>query len=188
MWRGEAGRPTPVKCYCGRGGGIDGLPGEGLTEISLSGILSRPWSLLSSRPPDVELPLPLGLDDAPVVVLGAALGFAELAAGSPVVEPRPLGSPLCARASDRPPNSTLKRINTNFMAQTPVGLRVQFWKRAFVPLHGLALRKLRSPAGNHPLPIERFDRSRSAQSTASNQSYASIQLRTYGKQIQAEAK
>lgn len=110
------------------------MPGEGLTEISLSGILSRPWTLLSSRPPDVELRLPLGLDDEPVVALGAALGFAELTAGSPVVEPRPLGAPLCARASDRPPNSTLKRINTNFMAQTPVGLRVQFWKRAFVPL------------------------------------------------------
>jgi hypothetical protein len=45
----------------------------------------------------------------------------------------------------------------------------------------LALRKLRNPAGNHPLPIERFDRSHSAQSTASNQSYASIQLRTLRK-------
>ena len=77
-----------------------GLPGAGLTDISLSGILSLPWSLLSSRPPEVELPLPLGLDDAPVVLRGSALGFSELAAGSPVVEPRPLGPPLCANATD----------------------------------------------------------------------------------------
>jgi hypothetical protein len=75
-----------------------GLPGAGRTDISLSGILSRPWSLLSSRPPDVELPLPVAFDDEPVVLLGAARGFAELAAGSPVVEPRPLGPPLCATA------------------------------------------------------------------------------------------
>ena len=77
-----------------------GLPGAGLTDISLSGILSLPWSLLSARPPEVELPLPLGPDAAPVVPLGAALGFSELAAGSPVVEPRPLGPPLCASATD----------------------------------------------------------------------------------------
>jgi len=37
----------------------------------------------------VDVPLPLGLE--PVV---PALGLAELAAGSPVVEPLPLGAPL----------------------------------------------------------------------------------------------
>jgi hypothetical protein len=91
------------------------LPGDGLTEISLSGILSLPWSLLSSRPPEVELPLPLRLDDAPVVSAGAALGFAELAAGSPVVEPRPLGAPPCAWASVRLPNIILEMISACFM-------------------------------------------------------------------------
>ena len=33
--------------------------------MSLSGILSLPWSLFSSLPPDVEVPLPLRFD--PVV-------------------------------------------------------------------------------------------------------------------------
>jgi hypothetical protein len=35
----------------------------------------------------------------PVVPLGAVLGVAELAAGSPVVDPRPLGDPFCAIAT-----------------------------------------------------------------------------------------
>jgi hypothetical protein len=35
----------------------------------------------------------------PVVPLGAVLGVAELAAGSPVVDPRPLAGPLCAIAT-----------------------------------------------------------------------------------------
>jgi len=61
----------------------------------LSGIVSRPPSILSSLPPDVEVPLPLREELEPVVLLGSALGLDVLAAGSPVVEPRPLGLP-CA--------------------------------------------------------------------------------------------
>jgi hypothetical protein len=44
----------------------------------------------------VPLPLRLGCIELPVV--GELPGVAELAAGSPVVEPRPLGVPLCALA------------------------------------------------------------------------------------------
>jgi hypothetical protein len=54
---------------------------------------------LSSLPPDVEVPLPLGFDFIEFPVVGAEPGVAELAAGSPVVAPRPLGPPaLCASA------------------------------------------------------------------------------------------
>ena len=42
----------------------------------------------------MSLPLRLGFIALPVV--GDVPGVAELAAGSPVVEPRPLGTPLCA--------------------------------------------------------------------------------------------
>jgi hypothetical protein len=45
----------------------------------------------------VDVPLPLGFD--PVVPLGAEPGVDELAAGSPVVDPRPLGDPFCAIAT-----------------------------------------------------------------------------------------
>ena len=45
---------------------------------------------------DVPLPLGLALFEDPVV--GEVPGVAELAAGSPVVEPRPLGAPPCAFA------------------------------------------------------------------------------------------
>jgi hypothetical protein len=55
---------------------------------------------LSSRPPEVDVPLPLAFD--PVVIVGAVAGLAELAAGSPVVDPRPLGTPLCAIAAVLP--------------------------------------------------------------------------------------
>jgi hypothetical protein len=45
----------------------------------------------------VEVPLPLLLEEAPVVCCGSLLGVVELAAGSPVTEPRPLGAPAgCA--------------------------------------------------------------------------------------------
>jgi hypothetical protein len=53
---------------------------------------------LASLPPEVEVPLPLGLDLLELPVVGDVPGVAELAAGSPVVEPRPLGAPLCAWA------------------------------------------------------------------------------------------
>jgi hypothetical protein len=52
---------------------------------------------LASLPPEVDVPLPLRLGFiAFPVVLGEVPGVAELAAGSPVVDPRPLGMPLCA--------------------------------------------------------------------------------------------
>jgi hypothetical protein len=63
----------------------------GRTVLSLSGILSRPWSPLASLPPDVDVPLPLGFGFIAFPVVGALPGVAELAAGSPVVDPRPLG-------------------------------------------------------------------------------------------------
>jgi hypothetical protein len=66
---------------------------SGRTALLLSGILSRPWSPLSSLPPDVEVPLPLGFDFIELPVVGAEPGVAELAAGSPVVAPRPLAAP-----------------------------------------------------------------------------------------------
>ena len=70
----------------------------------LSGILSRPWSPLSSPPPDVDVPLPLelGFIELPV---GDVPGVAELAAGSPVVDPRPLGVPQACANAGRPPSS-----------------------------------------------------------------------------------
>jgi hypothetical protein len=75
------------------GFGMSGFPGEGFTFMLLSGILSRPWSPFASLPPDVDVPLPLLLGLIPVV-LGFA--FCELAAGSPVTAPCPLGFPFCA--------------------------------------------------------------------------------------------
>nr|AWL97733.1 hypothetical protein CIT37_40640 [Bradyrhizobium ottawaense] len=56
-------------------------------------------------PPEDEVPLPLGFDRVAAPVVGvSALGLAELAAGSPVTAPRPLGAPPCAKAD--PANST----------------------------------------------------------------------------------
>jgi hypothetical protein len=72
---------------------------SGRTALLLSGIRSRPWSPLSSLPPDVEVPLPLGFDCIELPVVGELAGLAELAAGSPTVAPRPLGPPVCASAS-----------------------------------------------------------------------------------------
>jgi hypothetical protein len=54
---------------------------------------------LASLPPEVEVPLPLGFGFIELPVVGDELGVAELAAGSPVTEPRPLGVPLCACAT-----------------------------------------------------------------------------------------
>jgi hypothetical protein len=78
------------------------LPGSlfGLTPWLLSGILSLPWSRLSSLPPDVDVPLPLGLGCIELPVVGEVPGVAELAAGSPVVDPRPLGAPCASSIPD----------------------------------------------------------------------------------------
>lgn len=72
---------------------MSGFPGVDFTAMLLSGILSRPWSPLASLPPDVEVPLPLLLGLIPVV---SGFAFCELAAGSPVTAPCPLGFPFCA--------------------------------------------------------------------------------------------
>lgn len=71
---------------------------KGRTPWLLSGILSLPWSPLASLPPEVDVPLPLGLALVELPVVGAVPGVAELAAGSPVAEPRPLGAPPWAFA------------------------------------------------------------------------------------------
>jgi hypothetical protein len=54
-------------------------------------------------------------------VVGDVPGVAELAAGSPVVEPRPLGVPLCANA-EVPDNvsTAANMIVLNFMVMSSV--------------------------------------------------------------------
>ena len=55
------------------------------------------------------MPLPLIDEVEPVVAGGSALGLDVLAAGSPVMDPRPLGLP-CAKATEWPLSRTLKII------------------------------------------------------------------------------
>lgn len=69
--------------------------------------------MLSSFPPEVDVPLPLDEEVDPVVRGGAALGLAELAAGSPVTAPLPLGFP-CAEALESPARRMTTAI-TNFI-------------------------------------------------------------------------
>jgi len=85
-----------------------------MTFLSLSGMLSLPWSPLSSRPPELDVPLPLGLLRAAPVV-GAVPGVAELAAGSPVTDPRPLGAPFSAKAADAPVRRTATAVSNVFI-------------------------------------------------------------------------
>jgi hypothetical protein len=84
-------------------------------------ILSLPWSPLSSRPPEVDVPLPLGFDFVALPVVGEELGAAELAAGSPVVDPGPLGPPaVCASASvEHNARAEPKAIGVSFIASIP---------------------------------------------------------------------
>jgi hypothetical protein len=63
-------------------------------------MLSLPWSPLASMPPEVDVPLSFRLGVMELPVVGDELGLAELAAGSSVVEPEPLGAPLCAYAKE----------------------------------------------------------------------------------------
>jgi hypothetical protein len=60
---------------------------SGITDWLLSGMVSRPWSPLASRPPDVEVPLPLRFGAIPVV---SCFLLAEVDAGRGV--PGPPGS------------------------------------------------------------------------------------------------
>jgi hypothetical protein len=84
----------------------------------LSGIRSLPASPLLSRPPEVDVPLLLRLGLVALPVVGAAPGVAELAAGSPVVDPRPLGPPpVCASASvEHSVNPRANAIRFSFIA------------------------------------------------------------------------
>jgi hypothetical protein len=68
---------------------------------------------LASLPPELDVPLPLGVDLTALPVVGDDLGVAELAAGSPVTAPRPLGPPDCAKAA--PEQSTTAAITAGFM-------------------------------------------------------------------------
>ncbi|TYO64188.1 hypothetical protein FXV83_22705 [Bradyrhizobium hipponense] len=68
---------------------------------------------MSSLPPEVEVPLPLGLGLVAAPVVGeSARGVAELAAGSPVTAPRPLGAPPCASADPATNKLTIIAANT----------------------------------------------------------------------------
>jgi hypothetical protein len=96
----------------------------------LSGILSLLWSPLSSRPPDVEVPLPLRLGLIALSVVGDAPLVDELAAGSPAVDPRPLGAPaFCAWAQEMPRAQANARTIVGFIAKSsqismkPIGQR-----------------------------------------------------------------
>jgi hypothetical protein len=62
---------------------MSGFPGLGLTAMLFSGILSRPWSLLASLPPEVDVPLPLLFGAIPVVSLVEFKEGAGLASGLP---------------------------------------------------------------------------------------------------------
>ena len=86
---------------------------KGFTAKLLSGILSLPWSPFASLPPEVDVPLPLrfGLVKAPLA--GAVPGVAELAAGSPVTDPRPLGASPCAFAWMPEPATNNSATKTN---------------------------------------------------------------------------
>jgi len=71
---------------------------------------------------DVPLPLRLGVVELPVV--GDELGLADLVAGSPVVDPAPLGAPLCAYASaPQMAKAAASAIGVSFMS-APFGLTI----------------------------------------------------------------
>jgi hypothetical protein len=78
--------------------------------------------MLSSLPPDVEVPLPLGEEVEPVVWGGAALGLEVLAAGSPVIDPLPLGLP-CAETPEAVTVKTTNTTTNDFMLSLPATLR-----------------------------------------------------------------
>jgi hypothetical protein len=70
----------------------------------------------------VDVPLPLGLGFIELPMVGDVPGVAELAAGSPVVELRPLGAPPCACAKVLESTSAAaSEIAVSFMA-APFGM------------------------------------------------------------------
>jgi hypothetical protein len=128
---------------------------SGLTLWLLSGILSLPWSPLASLPPDVDVPLPLGLAFIELPTVGDVPGVAELDAGSPIVDPRPLGPPLlepvCANARVlESANTPASAIDESFMIgfliqslipkQTAAALDVPMASRALEARNSWALR------------------------------------------------
>ncbi|MBV9459068.1 MAG: hypothetical protein JO141_16315 [Bradyrhizobium sp.] len=80
--------------------------------MSLSGILSKPWSPLASLPPELDVPLPLRLGFMALPVVGDVPGVAELAAGSPLTAPLPLAPPDWAKAA--PEQSTTAVTTAGF--------------------------------------------------------------------------
>jgi hypothetical protein len=94
---------------------------RGITDLSLLGIVSLPWSPLASLPPDVEVPLPLLSGAMPVVSLGF-FELAESAAGRGVP-----GLPALLWAYAMAPditNAVVKAIAVIFMAkQASAGIR-----------------------------------------------------------------
>jgi len=96
------------------------------------------------------VPLPLGLGFVELPVVGDVPGVAELAAGSPVVDPRPLGAPPCAHAnvfaSPRTIVAVANAIPESFMA-APCG------RRRIIPARNTgsaAVRSLRLPSSGDP--------------------------------------
>ncbi|QOZ11311.1 hypothetical protein XH96_30160 [Bradyrhizobium sp. CCBAU 51765] len=78
---------------------------------------------MSSLPPEDDVPLPLGFDRLAVPVVGVSTrGLAELAAGSPVTAPRPLGAPPCARADPAANTVMATTANPAFISVLPVSL------------------------------------------------------------------
>jgi len=80
----------------------------------LFGMASRPRSPLASRPPEVEVPLPLRLGAMPVV---SCFLFAELAAGRGV--PGPPGSLWANADGPDSTNAAATAIVVSFMANFP---------------------------------------------------------------------
>jgi hypothetical protein len=64
----------------------------------------------------VDVPLPLRLCVVELPVVRDELGVAELAAGSPVVDPGPLGPPPCAYAKEPQRAGAASAIVVSFMA------------------------------------------------------------------------
>src|SRR5260370_34397386 len=79
--------------------------------VRLAPLVVRPHTLTA----EVEVPLPLRLGVTELPVVSDELGFAELAAGSPVADPAPPGAPLCAFAKE-PPSAAASAIVGNYMA------------------------------------------------------------------------
>lgn len=71
----------------------------------------------------MEVPLPLReAVDAPVVVRGSLFGAVELAAGSPLTAPRPLGEPACCAAALTIDRASTAAVTSNLFISSSRGL------------------------------------------------------------------